>query len=159
MLNDLQQKSVWDGWLSAQIRAAYFAELARRYQQYGKGLTASTLILASGATAALLSGLPGNWLWLRPVLTALAAVLSAVSLVAKNERNSIDCADLHSRWSNLAIDYESLWSDVYSDSASVELLALKRREVEISKSSTTMPEDEKLLVKCQDNVEMHHQIA
>ena len=159
MLNDLQQKSVWDGWLSAQIRAAYFAELARRYQQYQKALTASTLVLASGATAALLRGLPGHWILLRPSLTALAAVLSAVSLVAKNERSSIEFADLHSRWFDLAIDYESLWSDVYSESAATELLALKRREVEISKSSTSMPEDKNLLVKCQDNIVMHHQVA
>ena len=159
MLNELQQKSVWDGWLSAEIRSAYFAELARRYQQYQKILTASTLVLASGALAALLGSLPQHWIWLRPLLTALAAVLSAVSLVAKNERNSIDCADLHSRWSNLAVDYEALWSDVYSESAQDDLLALKRREVEISKSSTTMPEDDDLLIKCQDNVVMHHQAA
>ena len=159
MLNEVQQKSVWDGWLSAEIRAAYFAELARRYQQYQKVLTASTLVLASGATAALLSSLPSGWAWLRPVLTALAAILSAVSLVAKNERSSIDCADLHSRWSNLAVDYEALWSDVYDESAQTQLMALKRREIEISKSSTSMPEDEELLIKCQDNIVMHHQPA
>ena len=159
MLNELQQKSVWEGWLSAEIRAAYFAELARRYQQYQKTLTASTLVLASGATAALMSTLPAPWHWLRPVLTALAALLSPVSLVAKNERSSIDCADLHSRWANLAIDYETLWSDIYAESAQHDLLVLKRREIEISRSSTAMPEDEGLLVTCQDNVVLHHQAA
>ena len=85
--------------------------------------------------------------------------MSAVSLVAKNERSSIDCADLHSRWANLAVDYEALWSDVYAESAPEQLSVLKRREIEISKSSTSMPEDETLLVKCQDNVVMHHQLA
>ena len=159
MLNELQQKSVWDSWLSAEIRAAYFAELARRYQQFQKALTASTLILTSGATVALLSSVPQGWAWLRLAFAALAAIVSAVSLVAKNERSSIDCADLHSRWANLAVDYEALWSDVYAENAPEQLSALKRREIEISKSSTSMPEDESLLVKCQDNVVMHHQLA
>ncbi len=158
MLNEFQQESVWDGWLAAEIRSAYFAELARKYQQTQKWMTAGMLVLSSGATFALIStGLPEQWRWLRFALTLLTALLSAWSLVAKNERNSIDCADLHFRWSMLAVDYEALWSNVYNELASDKLMELRKREAEVSKSSTTMPDNERLMLKCQENVELHHQ--
>jgi hypothetical protein len=158
MLNDFQQKNVWDGLLGAEIRAAYFAELSRKYQQTQKFLTLGTLLLSSGATIALLTTLvPANLNWVKPVLTLVAAGLSLWSLVSKNERNSIDCADLHFRWQRLADGYEILWSDVYAEDAVERLNILRLEEAQISKSSTSMPDDSRLMSACQDNVVMHHQ--
>ena len=158
MLSDFQQKTVWDGWLSAEIRAAYFAELSGRYQRAQKYLVAGSLVLSSGATLALVSSaIPASYAWVKPVLTLMAAILSAWSLVAKNERGSIDCADLHFRWNTLAMDYEALWADVHSDDAAGQLAQLRRREAELSKSSTAMPDKVGLMLKCQENIVMHHQ--
>ena len=158
MLNDFQQKNVWDGLLGAEIRAAYFAELSRKYQQTQKHLTVGTLVLSSGATLALLTTIvPQNLSWVKPTLTLVAAVLSLWSLVSKNERNSIECADLHFRWQRLADGYAVLWSDVYADGAAERLDGLRLEEAQISKSSTAMPDDAKLMTACQDNIVMHHQ--
>ncbi len=33
MLSELQQRRVWEGWLSAEIRANYFADLSSGYHQ------------------------------------------------------------------------------------------------------------------------------
>ena len=157
MLSEFQQKILWESWLSAEIRAAYFAALVERFQRRQKYLVVGSLLLSSGATFALVTGyIPASVNWIKPSLTLLAAVLSFWSLVAKNERASIDSADLHARWLNLALQYESLWSNVYADDASRKLEALRMDEVAISKSSTAFPTDGNLLEKVQDRVVMNH---
>ena len=107
----------------------------------------------------MLAQLPAQFLWLRYTCALAAAVVSAAALVMKNERNAIESADLHSRWQSLAIDFERLWSDVYANGAAEALLLLRRREAEVSKSSTAMPSYTSMLEKAQDNVLMHHQTA
>ena len=158
MLSNFEQETLWDAWLSAEIRAGYFATLSTRYQRNQNWMVSGSLILSSGATVSLLTtSLPDRYAWIRPALTLLAAALSAWSLVAKNERNAIDCADLHFRWSILALEYEALWSKTYAEDAAEQLRALRKREAEISKSSTSMPSADKLMGQVQDNVVMHHQ--
>ena len=158
MLSDFQQDLVWKGWLEAEIRAAYFASLIQRFQQLQRALTVAGLVLSSGATVALLTSvIPPDRNWIKPVLTLLAAAISLWSLIAKYERNSIECADLHSRWNALALRYEMLWADMFEDKASMELQALRTEEIAISKSSTSQPTYSGLLLKAQRNIEMHHQ--
>ncbi len=94
--------------------------------------------------------------WIKPLLTLLAAVVSLWSLVAKYERNALDSADLHQRWNSMAMAYEMLWSDMYSDGAIEKLSQLRQEESVVSKSSTGMPTYRGLLMKMQDNVLMHH---
>src|SRR5262245_20802430 len=135
MLSEIQQKNVWDGWLSARIRAHYFADLCNRYQRLQRVLTWAILVFSSGAVAALLYQLSPAWEWLRPVLAFLTAALSLWSLVTNNNKNGTDCADLHFRWNKLAIEYEALWSNMYSPRALETLANLRQREAEIAKSS------------------------
>jgi hypothetical protein len=157
-LTDFETKTLWDLWLSAQIREGYFALLSRRYQVYQKWLTVGTLFFSSGALLTVLTTkIPAAYsVWLIPIFTTLTAIMSAVSLVARNERNAIDCQDLHKRWLTLANDYQKLWNNVYADDASEKLEALQEREAELSRSSAAMPQVTSLLVKVQDNVVMHH---
>ena len=49
MLSELQQKRVWDGWLSAENRANYFADLSRGYHRKQRLVTWAMLVLSSGA--------------------------------------------------------------------------------------------------------------
>jgi hypothetical protein len=156
MLSDAQQETLWRAWLSAETRAGYFAALGTRFQATQRVLVCGSLLLASGATLTLVATAPQSYVWLKPVLTVLAALLSLWSLVAKNERNAIDCSDLHFRWNTLAMDYEDLWTNMYADDAQERLVVLRKREAELSKSSTSMPEKRDLLIKAQDNVMMHH---
>ena len=158
MLSEAQSKVVWNSWLSAEIRAQYFAVLSARYQRMQRNLLVAGLILSSGAALSfLLSIIPPSYAWSRPVLTLLAAVVNALSLAMKNERNAIDCGDLHFRWNNLARGYEDLWLNTAADDAQERFDQLRRTEAEISKSGTSMPEIGRLLDQAQDNVVMHHQ--
>jgi hypothetical protein len=158
MLSEFQQQTVWENWLAAEIRAAYFADLVQRFQSRQKLLVVGGLLLSSGATFTLLTTVvPDRFSWIKPTLTVLAAALSLWSLVAKNERSSIDCADLHFRWNMLALEYESLWSNMYGDEAHSKLEQLRMEEAAISKSSTAQPAYTGLLKKAQHNVLMHHQ--
>ncbi len=158
MLSDFQQDTVWDGWLAAEIRAAYFAALVNRFQLRQKLLVVAGLLLSSGATITLLTtAIPSTLGWIKPTLTVLAAAMSLWTLVAKNERNAIDAADLHFRWNTLALEYEALWADMYGDEASSRLTQLRKEEAAVSKSSTSMPAYKRLLAQAQENVVMHHQ--
>jgi uncharacterized protein YndB with AHSA1/START domain len=47
MLSDLQRQRVWEAWLSAEIRANYFAELSGYYHRLQRALTWLTLLLAA----------------------------------------------------------------------------------------------------------------
>src|SRR5213593_2765030 len=81
MLSEFQQKVVWEEWLSAEMRANYFADLAGRYQANQRLLTWLTLIFSSGAATTLLSDwLPRTFGWVRPVLALSAAGVSFFSL-------------------------------------------------------------------------------
>lgn len=158
MLSEFEQTIVWENWLAAEIRAAYFADLVQRFQTRQKVLVVGGLLLSSGATVALLTAIvPPNLNWIKPTLTLLAAGLSLWSLVAKNERSSIDCADLHFRWNSLALQYETLWSNMFTDDATERLAQLRTEELAISKSSTSQPAYRGLLEKAQHNVVMHHE--
>jgi hypothetical protein len=157
MLSEFEQNTVWESWLAAEVRAAYFADLVQRFQIRQKILVVGGLLLSSGATVALLTAIvPLNLNWIKPTLTLLAAGLSLWSLVAKNERSSIECADLHFRWNSLALEYETLWSDMFSDTAHEQLSRLRKEELAVSKSSTSLPAYTGLLEKAQNNVLMHH---
>jgi hypothetical protein len=94
--------------------------------------------------------------WVKSVLALAAAVLSAWSLIAKKERNSIESADLHFRWNMLAMDYQSMWAEMYDVQARDRLQDAQERGAMLSKSSTAFPNDEALMEKCQDHVDMHH---
>ena len=158
MLSEFQQNAVWERWLSAEIRAAYFAALVQTLQSRQRLLVVTGLVLSSGATLTLLTSVvPPNLYWIKPTLTMLAAVISLWSLVARYERNAIECSDLHSRWNTLALHYEALWSSMFSENAATRLFELATDEVSLSKSSTSQPAHTRLLEKAQENVVMHHQ--
>jgi hypothetical protein len=157
-LSEFQQKTLWEAWLPAEIRASYFALLSVSYQRRQKPFTAGSLVLSSGATLSfLITVIPAKYEWVRPVLTLAAAILSAVALLTKNERSAIGCQDLHSRWNGLAMEYEDLWSNVHADDAAEALRLLRKKEADISRSSTSMPSRSRLLNRAQDSVMLHHQ--
>jgi hypothetical protein len=156
VLSALQQTSVWEGWLSAETRAKYFADISHRYQTLQRLLNWATLLTSSGALATLL----GEWVppthgWIRPLLAASATALSLWSLVGQNQKRSTDCSDLQSRWGNLAIQYEALWEDMYSDDAPKRLQALREKDVELSKSSSALPNRSRLMEKWENHTILH----
>ena len=160
MLSQVQQNNVWDGWISSEIRANYFADLGYRYQWQQRVTTWLTLVFSSGAFVTLITDwLPPAVAWVRPALAFLTVALSLWSLVAQNQKNATECSDLHFRWNTLAAQYEALWGSMYEANADARLQSLNKTAAEISKSSTSFPNDAKRMGKWQDHVVRHHAAA
>jgi hypothetical protein len=157
MLIDTQCQDVGERWLSAEIRACYFADLCSRYLSRQRWLTWATLLCSSGtATTVLASDLPQRWQSLRPILALLTTALSVLTVVQQNAKASADCAELHFTWNHLANLYEMLWHDMDSNEAEDQLKNLIEKSAEASKRGTAIPYREKIMVKWQKHVEMHH---
>ena len=157
MLSVEQQRRVWEGWLSAEIRANYFADLSSGYHRYQRWATWLTLFLSSGAAAAVLYSSNASWLfWVRVVLTLLTTGVSLYSLVAQNQKMAIDSAGIHAGWNKLAREFERLWEDMYAPTALARLNALEDQAAELSQRATAFPYRERLMVRWQDHVVRHH---
>ena len=160
MLSTLQQKNVWENWLSSEMRANYFADLANRYQFRQRALTWFALIFSSGAALAIVTDwAPPGFEWIKAALALLTAAVSFLSLVQQNQKSAMECSDLHFRWNRLASEYESLWDDMYADDAELKLKALGEKEAELSRSSTAFPYRERVMLKWQNHVEKHHGLS
>ncbi len=159
-LSALQQKDVWEGWIGAEVRANYFADLSGRSQTEQKVLTWLTLLFSSGAVTALLAtSLPPEYQWMRLAFALLAAAISVFSLVQQNQKRSTDYADLHFRWNRLADQYKALWGDMYSPDAPNTLHELEEKEADLSKSSTSFPNNKRSMDKWQDYVQQQHRLT
>lgn len=160
MLTSNQQRIVWEGWLGAEVRAYYFADLGSRDLRRQQVLTWLTLASASGAAVTLLAEwLPPVLAWIRPVLSLATAGLSLWGVVAHYQKNFTDCADLHFRWNTLAVRYQLLWDHMYDTDAPLTLQQLKAIAAEISKSSMAFPYDAARMGTWQDLVEAQHDTA
>jgi outer membrane murein-binding lipoprotein Lpp len=155
MLSQSQQRRVWEGMLSAEIRACYFADLSRRLQSRQKLATWAVLLFSSGAAAAALASLPEKLLWLRPTLPIITAGLSGYSIVTQNQKSAVDAADLHARWNRLAKDYEAIWENVYAADAPERLVSLDERATELSKTGATLPYKKRVMLKWENHVVQH----
>lgn len=157
MLARSQQKRVWEGMLSAEIRANYFADLSGRYRLYQRAATGLTFFFSSGAFATfVVRDGPAALSWIRPLLALLAAAVSAYSFVAQNQDRAINSVDLHARWNKLAKEYEALWENMYAEDAPRQLERLSEKETELSKSGAAFPNDEKKMLRWQRHVEQQH---
>jgi hypothetical protein len=158
MLSEAQQRRVWEGMLSAEIRANYFADLSGKYHRKQRGATWTILFLSSGAVVTFLyTGLPAEIAaWLRPVLALLTAAMSFYLVMTQNQKLAFDSADLHSRWNRLASKYEALWENVYADEAEEHLQRLTEEGIELSTIGTAFPHHKNAMRRWQDHVERHH---
>jgi hypothetical protein len=153
MLSELEQQRVWEGLIGAEVRSHYFAQLCGRYQREQKYLTWLTLLFSSAAFGTFVTHwASGSLPLLAPVLALVTVGLSLRSLVARNERNAIDCSDLHFKQNMLAREFEDLWDDMYADSAAEKLRQLEGRAAEYSKTATNFPDDAKLMLKWENYV-------
>ena len=160
MLFQLQQKDVWENWLSSEMRANYFADMAYRYQFRQHALTWLTLIFSSGAALAIVTDwAPPGFEWIKAALALLTAAVSFLSLVQQNQKSAMECSDLHFRWNRLANEYEALWDDMYADDAELKLKLLAEKAAELSRSGTAFPYRKRLMLKWQDHVQKHHGLS
>ena len=155
MLSEAQQKRVWEGMLSSEIRSNYFAELSGQYLLKQRAATWLTLLFSSGAVVSIVADLSEDLKWIRVVLALFAAGLSAYSVVMQNQKFAVDASDLHARWNKLAKDYEALWENVYAEDAEERLRALDERATDLSKSGSGFRYSQRRMLRWQEHVERH----
>jgi hypothetical protein len=153
MLSELEQREVWDAWLSAEIRADYFADLALAFDRRQAMTTWVALLASSGAIVTSVTQLFPEAKWAPAVLAAAA---SFYSLTAQNHKKATDCRDLHLRWNNLAAGYRALWDDVYAEDAAQQLAGLRARRADASRASSSLPYQPKRMLRWQRLVEEQH---
>ena len=81
MLNEAQQRDVWERWLASEMRANYYGDLSERLSSLQTKLTWLILLFSSGAAGAILgdSHVPASLWFLKLVLSLLAAAVIALS--------------------------------------------------------------------------------
>jgi hypothetical protein len=148
------QTRIWNGWLSAEIRGCYFAELVSVYKGRQKKLTWAILLFSSGASITIAS----HWSveWPKLVLALITTALSLFSLVERFEDRALKCSDLHLDWNRIANGYRDIWENMYAEDAEEKLRDLSEQELSASKAGLEVPDDDDRLVKCQEYVESQH---
>lgn len=165
MLTQEQRTRVWEEWLAAEMRAAYFGDLASTYYSRQRIATWVTLFFSSGAVVAFLTRVPpGSWWddispWALAILPLVAAGASLYALVAQNIKAGLDSADLHLRWNKLANEYERIFQSQQVSDVEGLLAKLADTRAEVSKSGTAFPNDEKRMAKWFDLVVAQHHVA
>ncbi|MGA2476553.1 MAG: hypothetical protein ABSF73_08035 [Terriglobia bacterium] len=153
-LSEAQQKRVWEGWLSAEIRGCYFAELVSGYRSKQRGFTWVILVCSSGAAIAIASHWPA-W-WPKFILVLITTGISLWLLIQRYEDRALKSSDLHVEWNRIANGYRDIWENVYAEDAEQKLRALSEQELSASKNGLDIPDDDKRLLKWQQYVESQH---
>jgi hypothetical protein len=140
MATDAQRTRVWEDWLSAEIRAYYFADMAFRLESRQRVAHWVTLFGASGVVTSLLSTLPR---WVALVLALLLTAVSIYSVVVQNQKRAADAKDLHFRWNTLASEYHDLWDNIETTTDLARAIQqLDLRKAEASRSAVALPAEE-----------------
>jgi hypothetical protein len=156
MLTEQQRKDVWEGWLSGEMRACYFADLCGRSARRDRWIMWATFVLSSGAAYALVAGLRDGFVWVAPTLALLTAALTGYSLAAQHRQSASQMSDVASQWSSLSLAWKTLWETQHDPDAPKTLAALLQREESISKVCYPLPVKRRLLAKWQDHVLAQH---
>ncbi len=155
MLNQFQQKNVWEGMLNAETRSLYFGDLASRYTRQKQWITGASFFFSSGAAATIIGKADTS---VPVVLSILSALATAYSIAVNLDRKIATMAKLHSAWSQIATDYAHLWNHMGDQDAEIQLDKIVVSERAPSELATTeAPNNQKLLGKWQERVfSMYH---
>ncbi len=149
MLSEAQIRRVWEGLFEAKVRANYFAELSRKYQDRQSLATGLSVFFATGVVVTLLPSNPP----LSFAISLLAASVSLYSLVAQNSTRALESADLYRRWDKMAAEYQGIWENVLAEDAAARLQATDDKVREAGRSSVPLPANERSLLRWQEHVE------
>lgn len=148
------REAIWKSMLDADMNARYWKSLVKRYSNREKYLKIFLALMASGTVAGwgFWQSFPIFW----KILSSISAI-TAIALPILNYQKTIgQMSFLSGKWGELRIEYEDLWFQVKSKQAnSNHNQAYKKyRKIESSleKRESTLPDDQKLLKKCFDDV-------
>ncbi len=141
----------------AEVRALYFAALAKRYTRYKQAISGLSLFLSSGAAATIAASSPQ---WLPLILATVAAVINAYAIAAGIDRRASTMVKLYSTWHQIEADYDFLWNRWYEDVSADRYARLVHRAKEASELGITeAPLDLGLLEKWRVQVYSQYETA
>ena len=130
------RRTVWEEMLYADMRANYFAELVRHYQNLDRGIRVCVLAASSGAAATTLSAAPPE---IKIALPLAAAAGSFWLLFSQYSIMARDAADLHVGWNSIKTEYENLWNSLGDPNAEARYRQIYDRAEIFSKAGTKFP--------------------
>jgi hypothetical protein len=146
MATTTERTAVWDAMLEADYQKRYWHAKAATFVEIDRWSQIALSILSSATVLSALGDLKllEVWKW----LSALTAIV-ATSLPFMNfTRRSIAMIDIGAKWHTLEIEYSSMWREIdKSEFSDEEFKRLKEQEVEIGRSTSDLPTDDKKLQK------------
>ena len=134
-----------------------FADLSDMYRRRQRVITWLTLFLSSGALFSLVAKIPQDVATvIAPVFALLTTAVSLYASVAQHQKNMMETANLHYKWSRLASEYERLWDNMYASDAQARLKRLEEKSMELSQAGTGFPAKQRKLLRWQQYVEKRH---
>jgi hypothetical protein len=148
--------SIWESLLDAEMNVKYWGYLAERFVKKERALKITlSLTTASG----LLSLSVWNSFPAGPVALGVLNTILACSLPILNYSERIEAmSSLRGSWTQLCIEFQRVWQQIGSPNSSCEneFRLLKERIVHLSVIETRLPNDRKLVQRCQQEIIRSH---
>ena len=148
------RNSVWKSMLDAEMNVRYWKYLTQRYSNRDRNIKIFLAITSSGALASwsIWNEIPFLWQF----LSGLSAVIAIVSPILNYQKIIESTSDLSGKWWELFRHYETFWRNVINNEIDKriekEYTKTKAKEDILVKKETKLPQDIKLLRKCQQEV-------
>jgi hypothetical protein len=139
---EILRRTMWEEMLYADMRANYFAELVRHYQNLDRSIRVCVLAASSGAAATTLTAAPPEIKLGLPLVAAGGSfwlLFSQYSMIAR------DAADLHTGWNSIRTEYENLWNALADPHAEARYHQIYDRAEILSKAGTKFPNKKRRL--------------
>ena len=155
------KKTIRDSLLDAEMNVRYWKRLTQRYSRRDKVMKIFLAILSSGTVAGwgLWQEIPLLW----KSLSAIAALI-AIAMPFLNYQKVIEVtSDLSGKWWELRNEYEQHWISFKNNENPDEIKKrhslTKQKETPLVKKEANIPEDNKLLLKCFNEVERQYGLS
>jgi hypothetical protein len=148
--------SIWESLLDAEMNVKYWGYLAERFVKRERALKITLALTTSGG---LLSLSFWNSFPAGPVVLGVVNTVLACSLPILNYSGRIETmSGLRGSWAQLCIEYQRIWQQfgTLHSSCENEFRLLKERTVHLSVIETRLPNDRKLVQRCQREVIQSH---
>jgi hypothetical protein len=158
-IDDVRQE-VWSAMLTAEYNARYWDYLYKRY--YRRQKRAEIFLAATSSASVAAWGIWSSITILWKLLSGLSTLVAVTLPILNMKKQITDLGDLQSRWQQIHAEYELLWFDIEHTSAIgksqviADFKELKRKEAEIAKIPSDVPDDIKLLEETRQQVISAH---
>jgi hypothetical protein len=140
---------IWESLLDAEMNVKYWGCLARRLIARERALKIILAITTCSGVVSL-----SIWRNFPNVLGVVSAVLACGLPILNYSERIEKMSNLRGSWSQLTMEYERIWQNVGTAQSNCEneFRLLKDREVGLNVIETGLPNDRKLVQRCQQEV-------